>query len=123
MRFQLEWGKHEKHLLAQQKAGVQVAALDNAPELDEWLYCYWKAFNELNPTRNISEAGPSGILVSEIVAWLDLNCIPDPESRCEFLFYIRQIDIEFLAYSSEKQREQHDRHKQEMQKAKSKARR
>jgi len=122
LRFQLEWGKHEKHLLRQQEAGQQVAALDNAPELYEWLICYWKAFSDLSSTRNMSQVGASAILISEIGSWLDFNGIYEHESRSDYMYYIRQLDSEFLNYTSEKLSQQHEKSKKDISAAKAKRR-
>lgn len=120
MRWQLEWGKHERHLVKQQEAGQQVAALDNAEELEEWNICYWKAFCELAPSRNISEAGVSGILVSEITAWLDVRGLTEQESRRDYLYYIQQLDNEFLKYTSEQMKQQQKKNQSKIDQAKRK---
>ena len=61
---------------------------------------YWKAFSDLTTSRQTSQAGPSPILVGEVLAWLLLHDIEGTESRVEFLYFVRQLDIEFLDYVS-----------------------
>jgi len=66
----------------------------------------------------MSQVGASAILISEIGSWLDFNGIYEYESRSDYMYYIRQLDAEFLNYTSEKLSQQHEKSKQSIDKAK-----
>ena len=63
------------------------AALLNAPELDEASFPIWQAFSELHEARTSPR-----LSILEIVAWLDLNEVLDPELRREYYAVVTKMD-------------------------------
>jgi hypothetical protein len=66
----------------------------------------------------MSQVGASAILISEISAWLDFHGVDEYESRADFMYFIRQLDAEFLNHTSDKLRQQHEKSKQSIDTAK-----
>lgn len=85
-----------------QKAG-ESTALDRKVELYPDLIPIWNAFMELSSSRHVGMAGPSGIAVSDVAAWLDLAQINDPLSRGEWYRLIRTMDNTYLDHIRSKQ--------------------
>jgi len=59
----------------------------------------------------MSQAGPSAIPTSDILAWLTIQGIDDRDSQMDYLFFIRSLDAEYLDYSHGKMKEQNDKMK------------
>ena len=70
----------------------------------------------------MSQVGASAILISEIGSWLDFKGIYEYESRSDYMYYIRQLDSEFLNYTSEKMSQQQEKGKQDISAAKARQR-
>ena len=87
-------------LLRMQKKG-KPTALDTKPELFSHLVFVWDAFHELSWSRNVG-FGISGILVSEIAAWLDINFITCRYERKEFYDCISAMDVHWLIMNNDK---------------------
>ena len=65
------------------------------PVLIPWLEPYWEAFLVLSQTRPVG-MGVGAIPLSEIVAYLDLHQVEDPEERRDTLRYVQILDRAFL---------------------------
>jgi len=84
---------------------------------------YWKSFVVLSASRVITQAGPCGIPLSEILAWCDMRGVVDREAREDYVFLVGQLDAEFLSYHSERMMQQHEKGKADIAKAKAQPRR
>ena len=100
----MEWGPHEAELERYRRAGIRVAALESKPDLYDDLRPLWQAFWQLSRCRP-SGWGPSAIPVSEIVAYLDLRHITDPDTRVEWADLIAVMDNEWLRWAVDQQKE------------------
>jgi len=65
--------------------------LDKKPTLFEDLQPVWLAFNNLNMQRRVGYA-PNRISILEVVAWLDMYEIDDPEERRWYWKMITVLD-------------------------------
>lgn len=82
--------------------GHDVPALRNRPRLRPELTGYWNAFIELHSRRSIGySANP--IPLTEILAYLELMEVDDPEERRDYVQFVTFLDGEWLAWSREKQ--------------------
>lgn len=59
----------------------------------------WNAFIDLHGSRP-SGFGPSAILTSEVLSWLDLHGIQDYETRIEYYELIRVLDNQWLKWAA-----------------------
>lgn len=84
-----------------EEKGEDIPALRNKPELEDYLRPYWEAFYVLTHSRQVG-FGIGAIPLSEIDAYLRLYGIDDPEERDELVFFIREMDMEFLAFHNRK---------------------
>lgn len=76
----------------------EATALDRKVDLYDDLIPVWNAFMELSSGRHIGMSGPSGLQVSDVVAWLDLAQITDSLSRGEWYRLIRALDETYLEH-------------------------
>ena len=99
----LKWGREEKTLLEIQEAtGITPAGLAEKPTLAASLVGVWGAYNLLNSSRLITEAGPSPIPLTEIKAYLDIAKIDDVDSRLYLVRMVRTLDNMYLENYAEK---------------------
>lgn len=70
------------------------------PELTRYGALFWPCFVDLHDARN-SGFSIGAIPPSEVVAWLDLNQIVDPDVRHDFARVVRLVDRAFLANREE----------------------
>ena len=73
--------------------GKETPALDNKPDLPEYLIYYFDAFKELSLTRGVTLVGLLPITWSEISAYLSAFPTWDAES---FGHHIRVMDLAYL---------------------------
>lgn len=57
---------------------------------------YLQAYLALSETRDVSTHGIQRIKYQEIVAWLDIHNIKDPERREEITFFITSLDSDYI---------------------------
>jgi hypothetical protein len=81
------------------EAGRTPAALENRPEVMEYLAPYVTAFFKLSDRRTIGFAAPNPISFSDIRAYLDIFPIGDIEL---FLHLMTEMDAEYLSVKTKK---------------------
>lgn len=102
----LKWGREEETLLEiQATTGITPIGLSNKPTLAAGLVGVWGAYNLLNGSRLITEAGPSPIPLTEIKAYLDITKIDDVESRLYVVRMVRTLDNMYLENYAEKSKQ------------------
>jgi hypothetical protein len=97
----LSWGDKEKFLRGLEERGEAVPALQNKPELDEFLIPYWKAFQVLSSSRQIG-MGIGAIPLTEIEAYMRIYGIEDQEEREDMVYLIGEMDRVFIEYCNKK---------------------
>jgi hypothetical protein len=88
-------------LRARAARGEDVPALQSMPIIDEGGYTAWAAFHALSGRRSGNGFGPNPISTSEIVYWMDLNEVTDPEQRLDYYYLVSVLDDEWLKIVSE----------------------
>lgn len=88
----MQWGDRLDFLYDLESSGVSPKALENRPELHDWMKEYLYAFRKLNRTRPMG-MGVNPISLTEIKAYLDLYGASDQEA---FIDYILEMDAAFL---------------------------
>lgn len=78
-----------------------MTALENRPELDEYLWIYWQAFWELSSSRSVGLA-LNPITIEDIEAWLRIHRIEDADDRQTMLSTIKSMDALYLNEVSKK---------------------
>lgn len=78
-----------------------VPALASRPTIHEYLYGYWEAFFALHKARSAGFS-VNPISLSGIAAYLAILGVCDAEERQEYLYFIQQMDQEFMRWMSEK---------------------
>lgn len=86
-------------------------ALEEQPEIPEWLSPFWSAFNILTRSRVQTFGGPGPIPLTEIESYFRLFYITDLEEREEYLQILIVMDREFLKYHAELQKRENNRNK------------
>ena len=92
--WELDWGKDAERIA---KINPDAAFLKRAPVLDESLQYIYAAFTELHDART----GPR-LLLTEIIAWLDLQGITDAEVRREYYTLISILDEAWRNWAEKK---------------------
>ena len=82
-----------------ERAGADIPALRNRPEVHSFLYSYWEAFFALSRSRSVGFA-VNPVSIADIVAYMELKGIFDPEEREDFLHFMQEMDAEFLAWAN-----------------------
>lgn len=59
-------------------------------------------FQQLSGSRNYTMGGPTEIIYSEKIKWLDENNVDDPDDRDDFLNVVSQLDNAYLEHSAKK---------------------
>jgi hypothetical protein len=77
-------------------------ALRNRPQLNQFQFAYWKAYQELSGSRQFTQSGVAEIQYVQKVAWLNENEIDDQDERRDYLMMIGILDGEYLADHYEK---------------------
>ena len=73
--------------------GLRLPFLDKyEPDLDEWIMFYWLAWNMLHPGRQRSMGGPSGIALTQIIAFMDEYGVLGRDDRDVFIELIQRMD-------------------------------
>ncbi len=91
-------GPIRERLEGLQRRGQYVPLLAKEPILYPDLLPFWTAFSRLHGTRSIGQAGPSGLLLSEVLAWLDLNVVSATETRKEYVHFVLFMDQVYLEW-------------------------
>lgn len=65
------------------------------PDITEGLMFYWLAWNSLHPGRHRSMGGPSGLALSELVAYMDEYGVTGRDERDAFIELVQRIDARF----------------------------
>lgn len=62
------------------------------------------AYDVLDNSRQVYEGGPQSILVSEVLAYLEIAKIEAVEDRLLFLNTIKKLDVIYLNHYAERQK-------------------
>lgn len=86
--------------------GLRLPFLDKFnPDLHEGLLFYWLAWNVLHPGRHRSMGGPSGIALSQIIAYMDEYGVRGRDDRDRFIELIQRMDGTFRNRVDEEMRD------------------
>lgn len=58
---------------------------------------YWLIFSLLARCRGHTEAGPTPIVYSEIIAYMNEEDILDPEERKDIIFFVKNLDSDYIS--------------------------
>jgi hypothetical protein len=97
----LNWGDRESFLLSLEERGETVNALLNKPELESDQIPYWEAFAILSNSRPVGFA-VGHIPLTEIEAYMRITCVDDDDERADLLYFIREMDAEYMSYVEKK---------------------
>lgn len=89
----------------QEATGITPQGLAEKPTLSGDLVGVWGAYNLLNSSRLITEAGPGPIPLTEIKAYLDIARIDDVDSRLYVVRVVRTLDSIYLEHYAERARQ------------------
>ncbi len=76
---------------------------DDGPDLLPEAWPYWQAFCVLSPSRQLGMSVGS-IPLSEIVAYLTLCDVTDPEERGDYVRFVQAIDRVFVQHHAKKEK-------------------
>lgn len=79
--------------------------MTDKPSLSGDLVGVWGAYNLLNSSRLMTEAGPGPIPLTEIKAYLDIVDIDDVDSRLYVVRIVRTLDNLYLEHYAERTRQ------------------
>lgn len=83
------------------RRGLSTPIIDDKPELQGDLIYFYMAFATISRRRQIGFAA-CPIQIGEIVAWLDLHGIENPELRQEYFFFITLLDDHWMKWQGQR---------------------
>lgn len=88
-----------------QKRGKRVRALENKPKpLPEDLQFFLEGFALLSFSRSYSINGPNPLALSDIVLWLDIECVESDEERSEAISFIKELDAAYFRFAKKRRK-------------------
>ena len=81
---------------------MEVPALQNRPELTQWVADYWNAFQTLGNSRIPHQGGIGPIPLTEIVAYMDAIYLRDVDERLRMIKMIQSLDRVYMKHVNEK---------------------
>jgi hypothetical protein len=99
----LKWGDSLKAFKERaRKTGVKPAPLLARPKIKRHDVWYLEAFQSLSAARSNGFSGAEPIAISEIVAYLNLEGVTDPQERRRFLNLVQLLDSEWMKFHRER---------------------
>jgi hypothetical protein len=85
-----------------QEGGMEVPALQNRPEITQWVIEYWDAFQTLGNSRIPHQGGIGPIPLTEIVAYMDATYLIDVDERLKLIKMIQSLDRVYVQHVNDK---------------------
>lgn len=85
-----------------QDGGMEIAALQNRPVLNQWVSEYWEAYHFLGSSRAIHQGGVGPIPLTEIVAYMDAIYLRDVDERLRMITMIQSLDRVYVKHVNDK---------------------
>ena len=84
-----------------EERGERVLALEEKPELDGYELWHFKAFKVLSASRQAG-FGQNPITLSDMLAYMQIHGINDPDDREDFVFFMQEMDDEYIKHVNKK---------------------
>lgn len=81
---------------------MEVPALQNRPQMTQWVIEYWEAFQTLGNSRIPHQGGIGPIPLTEIVAYMDAIYLYDVDERLRMIKMIQSLDRVYMKHVNDK---------------------
>lgn len=106
-------------LAVEAQTGETPNVLLNKPKLHPWLQWFYDAFWECDPGRPVHQGSIGRIPLSELAAWIDINCISDMETRLLFVMTMRALDSVYVRLVNQRIKREMDQAKRDAERGRS----
>jgi len=87
---------------------MEVQALQNRPQITQWVIEYWEAFQTLGNSRIPHQGAVGPIPLTEIVAYMDAIYLRDVDERLRMVKMIQSLDKVYTKHVNDKAAHQRD---------------